>query len=241
MKVALLLSGLPRKVEEGYNRTWKALIEAYDVDIYLQYWKDEDWQKVQEIYPNAKSYHMQEPFKFTHFKEGIYLPHTDTSRPLPQYDVMSDFRQFPMFYSWQKVYQDIYDTNIQYDFVIRSRYDIEISNPIKLENLNPNILNNAPGGGFFDDNLSITSKDNADKIFYNIFDTLLDISRNSGELKSAEQSWSMLITKSGLQTLVIPQLRFKLLRDDLVWWGDNDGNIISDRKPTRLGMNDKPK
>ena len=42
MKVALLLTGLARKVEEGYIHYWKHIIENYDVDVYLQFWEDED-------------------------------------------------------------------------------------------------------------------------------------------------------------------------------------------------------
>ena len=42
MKVALLLSGLPRKVKEGYEHTWKHIIKNYDTDVYLHAWKDEN-------------------------------------------------------------------------------------------------------------------------------------------------------------------------------------------------------
>ena len=38
MKVALLLSGLPRMVSEGYEQTWKHIIENYDTDVYLHAW-----------------------------------------------------------------------------------------------------------------------------------------------------------------------------------------------------------
>ena len=79
MKVALLLSGLARKVEDGYNATWKHVIENYDTDVYLHAWKDEEWEKVPQIYTNkVKSLQIQDPFKFTHFKQGISLPHKDT-------------------------------------------------------------------------------------------------------------------------------------------------------------------
>ena len=35
MKVALLLSGLPRMVNEGYEQTWKHIIENYVTDVYM--------------------------------------------------------------------------------------------------------------------------------------------------------------------------------------------------------------
>ena len=233
MKVALMLSGLPRKVNEGYNATWKHIIENYDTDVYLHAWKDEEWEKVSETYTNVKSLQIQEPFKFTHFKEGISLPHKDTSRPLPQYDVMSCFRQFPMVYSWQKVYQDLYDTNISYDFIIRSRYDLGVRYPIDLNALDGNTINHGTGGGYYDDNLCITNQLNSELLFHNVFYKLINYSRETGVLNSAEASWTMILERAKLihKAIPNPQLQFVLLRDNLVWWGDENGNIISNKVP----------
>ena len=36
MKVALMLTGLARKVQEGYDGYWKHIIDNNDVDLYLQ-------------------------------------------------------------------------------------------------------------------------------------------------------------------------------------------------------------
>jgi hypothetical protein len=224
MKVALLLSGLPRAVKSGYDRSWSHIINNYDTDVYLHAWKDDsygcNWKDVADVYniENVKSFHIQEPFKFTKYKEGISLPHEDKSRPLPEYDVMSCFRQFPMFYSWQKVYRQMYDTNIEYDCVIRSRYDMNFYHEFRLENLNLNVLNHGPGGRYYDDNLCITDKTNSDKLFLNIFNDLLLESRRTGVLNSAEESWSMLIDKSKLPTCVVHELHFTLLRENLLWF-----------------------
>ena len=49
MKVALLLTGLPRKVQEGYDNCWKHIIENYDTDVYLHFWEDDDYEKVLEV------------------------------------------------------------------------------------------------------------------------------------------------------------------------------------------------
>jgi hypothetical protein len=233
MKVALMLSGLPRKVNEGYSATWKHIIQNYDTDVYLHAWKDEEWEKVSETYTNVKSLQIQEPFKFTQFKEGISLPHRDTSRPLPQYDVMSCFRQFPMVYSWQKVYQSLYDTNISYDLIIRSRYDLGIRYPINLNALDGNNVNHGTGGGYYDDNLCITNQLNSKLLFHNVFYKLIEYSRQTGILNSAEASWTTILERAKLIDKAIPnsQLQFVLLRDNLIWWGDENGNIISNRIP----------
>lgn len=228
MKVALLLTGLPRKVQEGFDITWKHIIENYDTDVYLQSWKDEEWGIVPKIYPFAKSYQLQEPFKFTKYKEGIRLPHTDKSRPLPQYDVMSCFRQLPMFYSWQMGYRPLYDSMVDYDVVIRSRYDMGIRSKINLEIFDMDKINHAPNGNFFDDNLCITNKINADLIFKNIFDDIIKHGRQTGILNSAESSWTNALSNYNVNHLLLKkgELAFTLLREDKLWWGDEHGNIL---------------
>jgi hypothetical protein len=224
MKVALLLSGLPRMVEDGFKYTWSHIIDNYDTDVYLHSWKDNswgsNWEDIYRIYdlPQVKSLHIQSPFKFTSYKEGINLPHTDKSRPLSEYDVMSCFRQFPMFYSWQNVYQNYNDTKIQYDCIIRSRYDLKINTPINLENLNLNLLNHGSGGIYYDDNLCITNQENAHKIFFNIFNNLISYSRSIGTLNSAEHSWTDLIKLSGCEAYIDTRLNFTLLRENYLWW-----------------------
>jgi hypothetical protein len=226
MKIALLLGGLPRMVRAGYERTWKHIIDKYETDVFLHAWKDDswgcEWQEVQDVYNfnNVKSLHIQSPFKFTEYKNGISLPHTDKSRPLPDYDVMSCFRQFPMFYSWQKVYRDCFDTTVKYDCVIRSRYDMEIFNPNVISSLNLNYLNMGPGGGFYDDNLCITNNENAEKIYKHIFDDLIEQSRISGVLNSAEQTWTNIINRSGCPARVENSLQFRVLREDMLWWAE---------------------
>lgn len=229
MKVALLLTGLSRKVNEGYQHTWKHIIENYDTDVYIHTWRDEEWDKVPQVYSFAKSIQLQEPFKFTKYKEGIQLPHTDKSRPIPQYDVMSCFRQLPMFYSWQMGYKPLYDSMIDYDVIIRSRYDLGIYQSIDLSQYNMDLINHSIGGAqFFDDNLCITNKQNSDILFYNVFDNVIKNGRETGILNSAESSWTdvlercNLINKSTRHSL----LRFSLLRENKLWWGDENGNII---------------
>jgi SAM-dependent methyltransferase len=152
---------------------------------------------VPAIYPFAKSITIQEPFKFTKYKEGIKLPHNDTSRPLPQYDVMSCFRQLPMVYSWQNVYQQMYDTQIEYDLVIRSRYDMALYHQVDYNLLDGNYLNHAGNETSLDDNLCITNYTNAEKLYHNVFTKLIRISKESGILNSAEESWTRIVEHEG--------------------------------------------
>lgn len=228
MKIALLLSGLPRKVKEGFQNNWSYLLEKYDIDIYLHMWKDADygssWAEVYETYnlsdERVKFITLQSPFKFTSYKEGIALPHTDKSRPLEQYDVISCFRQLPMFYSWQVVYRACYESKNIYDCIIRSRYDLVFNKVPNLETLDLRKLNHGPGGNYLDDNICITDQNNADRIFLNVFDNTLRYAKESGYLGTAEQTWTMLVNRAGLESAVVGDLRFYLLRENMLWWGN---------------------
>ena len=102
MKVALMLTGLARKVEDGYNHYWKHIIENNDVDLYLHAWEskpdeitnNEDSNEVRRIYKNAKYLKLEAPFKFTKYREGIDNPNDPDSRPLVDFDVFGNFRSF---------------------------------------------------------------------------------------------------------------------------------------------------
>ena len=48
MKVALMLTGLARKVEEGYKHYWKYIIDNHDVDLYLHCWQDEEYKRLKK-------------------------------------------------------------------------------------------------------------------------------------------------------------------------------------------------
>lgn len=228
MKIALLLSGLPRKVKEGFQNNWSYLLGKYDVDIYLHMWKDVDygssWVETYETYnpsdERVKFITLQSPFKFTDYKEGIALPHTDKSRPLEQYDVISCFRQLPMFYSWQVVYRACYESRNKYDCIVRSRYDLVFNNIPDIEALDLTKLNHGPGGNYLDDNICITNQSNADQIFFNVFEDVLKYTRESGYLGSAEQTWTALVSRAKLEPAVVESLRFYLLRENMLWWGN---------------------
>ena len=77
-----MLTGLARKVEDGYNNYWKHIIENHDVDLYLHAWEskpdaitnNEDSDEVRRIYKNPKYIKLEAPFKFTKYREGIDNP-----------------------------------------------------------------------------------------------------------------------------------------------------------------------
>jgi hypothetical protein len=220
MKVALLLTGLPRKVEEGYHYYWKNIVENYDTDVYLHFWEDEEYEKVLQVY-NPKKYIKELPFKFTEYKSGVVSPNDDMSRPLEQYDVAGNFRALPMFHSWQVGYNLIEG---EYDCIIRSRYDLGAMQPIKLENLDLNKINTSgmhwPGKPIFDDNLCITNQLIANKIFKNVFNEFVVHIKSTGVINFAEKNFTEILERKGLfdDTIKTNELPFQLLRENKLWY-----------------------
>ena len=220
MKVALLLTGLPRKVQEGYTHYWKNIVENYDTDVYLHFWEDEEYEKVLEVY-NPKKFIKEIPFKFTEYRCGVVSPNDDMSRPIEQYDVAGNFRALPMFYSWQTGYNLIED---EYDCIIRSRYDLGTLNEIKLENLDLTKINTSgmhwPGKPIFDDNLCITNQSNANIIFKNVFNEFVTHIKTTGIINFAEKNFTEILERKGLfdDTIKTNELPFQLLRENKLWY-----------------------
>lgn len=220
MKVALLLTGLPRKVQEGYTHYWKNIVENYDTDVYLHFWEDEEYEKVLEVY-NPKKFIKEIPFKFTEYRCGVVSPNDDMSRPIEQYDVAGNFRALPMFYSWQTGYNLIED---EYDCIIRSRYDLGTLNQIKLENLDLTKINTSgmhwPGKPIFDDNLCITNQSNANIIFKNVFNEFVTHIKTMGIINFAEKNFTEILQRKGLfdDTIKTNELPFQLLRENKLWY-----------------------
>jgi hypothetical protein len=237
MKVALLLTGLARKVEEGYNHYWKHIIENYDVDVYLQFWEDEDYEKVLKIY-NPVKYLQQKPFKFTEYKKGINSHFArgmveldkldDLSRPLTEYDVGGNFRGFPMFYSWQQGYNLIEG---EYDCIIRSRYDLGTNKPVRLENLDLSKINTSNwhwgGTEIQDDNLTVTNQSLADVLFKDVFDEFINYAKSYGRIYFQEHNFTKILHRKGLGEHICKtnELPLNLLREMGVWYENDKSDL----------------
>lgn len=214
MKVALLLTGLPRNVHEGYENYWKNIVENYNTDVYLHFWEDGEYEKVLEVY-NPKKYICETPFKFTEYKIGISTS-TDVEYEWKQYDVADSFRVLPMFYGWQSGYQLIEG---DYDCIIRSRYDMSSPNPIKLENLDLSKINVSSyhwcGSEILDDNLCITNHKLSDMLFSDLFDEFISFLKTVGPIeKFNEKNFTNILYRKDLYKHICKsnELPFQLLR-----------------------------
>ena len=226
-----MLTGLARKVQDGYDGYWKHIIDNNDVDLYLHAWESksdgvtnhEDSDTVSKVYTNPKYLNIETPFKFTKYREGIDNPRNDKSRPLEDFDVYGNFRSFPMFYSWESTYKHILDSDINYDCVIRSRYDIGGSN-LDLEKLDLTKINTSNhhwrNSDTYDDNLCVSNQENSNKIFSNIFTNIIEHHKKLGFINGAEKNFTDYVKRVELTSSFVKtnEIKFNLLRDNKVWF-----------------------
>lgn len=224
MRVAILLNGLARKVEEGYLNYYKYIIDNYDTDVYLHFWEDpkhSEYEKVLKIYKNPKRYICEKPFSFAEYCVGIEVPpgYDSSSRPMSEYGIKGCFTSLPIFHGIQKVFSLVGE---EYDCIVRGRYDIG-GWPLIIPSLDLSKINVAsvhwPGSEIPDDNLIVTDHTVAFNLYGNIFNEHLDIIRNEKQIYFSELNFLKIIQKKNLETLITktPSINFSLLREFKVW------------------------
>jgi hypothetical protein len=225
MKVALVISGLARKVEEGYTQYFKNIIDNYDTDVYLHYWEDtnyDEYKKVLDVY-SPKKYIALKPFSFEKYQIGISVANgmDSTSRPMPEYGIKGCFNSLPIFYGWQSAFNLIEE---KYDCIIRSRYDIGNDDMVFLDMLDLNKINISAhhwsGSEIPDDNLLITNQLNANLLLSDIFDTHIKIIQSEKVIYFNEFNFMNILKEKKLYNLINKsnQLKFSLLREFKVWY-----------------------
>lgn len=214
-----MLTGLARKVQEGYNGYWKHIIDNYNVDLYLHSWYNhEDSDDVLKVYSkHGPSFvYIQNPFPFTEYREGIDLEYKGLGMQT-EFDVYGNFRCFPMFYSWESTYKQIINSGKQYDCIIRSRYDIA-GPPINLNNFDLNKINTSNfhwrASNIHDDNVCITNQENSNKLFSNIFMDIVDYHKKVKYINNPEQNFTDFMIRNDLYKIATKsnEINFSLLR-----------------------------
>ena len=228
-----MLTGLARRVQDGYDRYWKHIIDNYDVDLYLHTWlskpdgitNHEDSDDVLRVYSKhgPRYLYIQTPFPFTEYREGINNPNDGKSRPLKDFDVYGNFRCFPMFYTWESTYKHIINSSKDYDCIIRSRYDI--SGPsINLHKLDLSKINVSNfhwrGSEIHDDNMCISNQENSNKLFCNIFTDIVNYHKKLGYINNAETNFTDYLKRHDLYNFSTKsdEINFSLLRDNKLWF-----------------------
>lgn len=180
MKIALCLSGQPRNVRAGYETIYPTLIKNYDVDVFVHSWIEENqvfrtigterWttnmqQKdidttILDLY-KPKKWLFEKPKKFIHteldFTDTVnfkYLSHFNSPEGVEFLRNM----EYSMWYSifMCNIQKEIYrlENNVHYDYVVKCRFDLNVSDTLRYESLNPNILHSfCDNGGAPEDHI----------------------------------------------------------------------------------------
>lgn len=121
MKIALALSGLPRLYTIS-TASWSRFIGQYNPDVYIHSWLNPDSDKASTTENLNYVYH---PVAMTLDQ----LPNIDISafpdRHWPYIDV---YKSLSMWQSIWKVHQMIVDSGIDYDIIVRGRFDLYMKN-----------------------------------------------------------------------------------------------------------------
>jgi hypothetical protein len=220
MKVALLISGLARKVKEGYDQYFSSIINEYDTDVYLHYWEDGEWEDVLKVY-SPKKHICVKPFSFQKHKEGVATENDLLARPIYPYDVAGNYTSLPMFYGWQSVYSLI---DGEYDCIIRSRYDMGWPEKINLTKFDLNRINvtnmhwnNSP---IIDDNIFITNQTIASAILSDVFDVFTNQIKRNGVIYFPERNFTNILLEKDIYKYIHKSnsLNFNLLREFKIWY-----------------------
>jgi hypothetical protein len=140
MKIAISISGLPRCYKEGYEELKKWFLDKYDCDIYIHTWYDtktifktghnfapnigynfteEDYQNILDLY-QPKNHILQKPIPF------------DANSIISKLGVKLNV-SLSSFYSLQHSFNLIKESGIEYDYIIRTRFDLKFTDYISPE------------------------------------------------------------------------------------------------------------
>lgn len=221
MRVACIITGLPRNAREGYEFFWRHIIERYNADVFLFSWRTDDYELLPGLYNYTPNYQSSDPVKL---KIGLNDVEAEdsTSNFDEKFGVGGYFRGLPLFFSWQCaaslfMYRSI-SSQSNYDMVVRGRFDL--FNPlIDLDNVDPYKLNvsahNWPGSPICDDNLIVTSQVNFMQLHINIYNDYVKYIKEHKRVYFQEKMLTEMIEYKGMTPLVHKSndLKFQFVRD----------------------------
>ena len=123
MKAALCLSGYfdsltdgTSKGIDGYNHIKKHILSKIDTDVFIHNWQPEMKRQIVDLY-KPKDFLIENQIDFSNIVKERQL---DTIPDPPR----SPFTILSHFYSVEKSFSLMRDTNIKYDIVIKARFDL---------------------------------------------------------------------------------------------------------------------
>lgn len=145
MKIAICISGQPRNFKLSYPTLKKYFLDKYDCDVYFHSWKvstfestnfgngsykysltEQDYEELTQLY-EPKNHTLEHP---------IVFDASNYKCPIWRYPINT---LLSMYYSVYKSFQLCKYSNVEYDAVIRTRFDLDYSQiPINIESVNLN-------------------------------------------------------------------------------------------------------
>jgi len=156
MKIALILSGQPRRYRNGYKELKKWFLDRYNIDVYLHAWKAKEFHKF-NFFNGGKLE------KIHHVDENLYDNLVNWYQPkgyLFEKSIQFDGKdikgqnnqrlnsQMGMWMSLKRAWDLVENSGIQYDLIFKTRYDLLFTHRVAnncplledLTQLNPDYL-----------------------------------------------------------------------------------------------------
>jgi len=134
MKIALCLSGQPRSFEKGYEYHKKNLFDHYDVDVFINSWhyQEELLDKIETLYkPRDVNYELP-------LNENFFKKYSVGNAQYPAYNTTQMF--YGVFMANQLCKKYSQTLNIEYDVVIRSRFDFALNTKLNYEEVQDGMI-----------------------------------------------------------------------------------------------------
>jgi len=213
MKIAVVFYGQPRDVVDSYPSIKERLLENsnVEIDLFAHMWESHEYKEALELY-KFKEVKLEQPKDFSNLYEG-------KSGFCPK-----SFTLYPMWYSIQSgctlLKNYIQQNNVEYDFVVRIRFDMFFHHNLVFDNLDKTLLytSEAAWGGhpyLFDDSWGICGQNIYFQIYEDIYSKLVERHINRNFVHRGEENTYEHINNIGLLSFVKRErmLDFALNRD----------------------------
>ena len=135
MKVAICISGLPRNYKQGFKELKKWFLNKYDCDIYIHTWYD-----IESVFETGHDYLEKKTYSFTQKDYDkiltLYKPKAHEFQipiPFDETDIRGSHLKYKLHnilsaaYSIQACYNLVKESGIEYDYIIRYRFDLQFT------------------------------------------------------------------------------------------------------------------
>lgn len=147
MKTCVLISGLPRNIYAGFNNINQHLIEPNNADVFIHSWLDETNDNrsarflIENFKPKRWLFEPQKKFVNDHMELGRMMVSHGRGYERNNFVTM-------VYSSWYSILQanllkeqHRLENNVEYDYVIRARFDIAYNKPVFCSSHDKNALN----------------------------------------------------------------------------------------------------